>query len=353
MGYDCEAEPQQQTVAENVFLQTKALTFLEPTDYLSGVPTEILLRNIEYFFEENPNGKMELKEDERIQLISEAQSSRGCTRLEQETLDDWEMRSGIAMLYAKRIEDALFRTEKPLIYFVIIKKLEFSSDDDFANGSIGLLKAIRGFDSTKGFRFSSYAVSEILYSILNARNQGSEDLVHPGRSTKARFNKLAEKLKELYPNKNLGDLTGDEIDLAMPMVDWGKNQHGMKSSTALSIIRAIKKPMIELDRPVDSTDSESDTFGERIITLLEDDKDRDYTLDLKDQISKILSILNNLVIEGKLSERDKTIFLLRSAEGKKLEDIAVMYDIRRQRVQQITERCLNLVRERFDSWYNF
>lgn len=68
-------------------------------------------------------------------------------------------------------------------------------DDLFSIGCIGLLKAAKGFDESKGFRFSTYAVPFIFGEIKHAfRDNNSVKVSRSTRELSARINEARHKL---------------------------------------------------------------------------------------------------------------------------------------------------------------
>ena len=60
----------------------------------------------------------------------------------------------------------LFLENQKLIYFVIKKMgIKYNSQECYDAGEIGLIRATKTFDESKGFKFSSYAIKFIKYEI--------------------------------------------------------------------------------------------------------------------------------------------------------------------------------------------
>lgn len=122
-------------------------------------------------------------------------------------------------------------------------------EDLFQAGCVGLVKAAAGFDETKGFKFSTYAVPAILGEIRRIFRDGGT--VKIGRSAK-------EKARELLNIKEkLALKTGKE-----PTITEIANKAGMEISEAAALISACL-PVISLtadddesqtDIPIQSTD---------------------------------------------------------------------------------------------------
>lgn len=74
-------------------------------------------------------------------------------------------------------EEEMFVNALPLVKFVISKYVKRRKeswrdiDDLYQDGCIGLLKAVRTYDESAGFAFSTYAIRCILNYIANARKR--------------------------------------------------------------------------------------------------------------------------------------------------------------------------------------
>lgn len=362
MRYGLELEPQQNILTYPVTTKDLENNIAENTSDIDqydsfeipfspfGIQNEIALRKIEKYFAQYPDGKFELDHNEKNQLIDQSQFFRECLKREGETDEAWKLRKEEELQYSRRIENALFQTEKPLI-FLAMNRLRYTNYDDFSNGSIGLLKALRQFDSKKGYKFSTYAVQQIIYSILNARNDGSESLVHPKRSTKARFDILAEEINKLYPCKTFTALTREEIEIAISKTDWGKESKFMLPDTVIAVINTIKKPLLRIDEPVCKTNPDSETFGERLTKSK--GRDPEEALVSKEQLLFVISLLHKLITDYNISERDENIFVSNIHFGESIKDIASRYGLTTTRVLQIISRYKKIIRTEFDSCNNF
>lgn len=89
-------------------------------------------------------------------------------------------------------------------------------DDLVQSGCIGLLKAANGFDETKGFMFSTYAVPAIIGEIKRIFRDGGAVKVGRGDKEKARYlmkirDELADKLGREPTITELSEKTGFEV----------------------------------------------------------------------------------------------------------------------------------------------
>ena len=217
--------------------------------------------------------------------------------------------------------------EANLKFVVSIAKLYqnqgLSLGDLINEGNLGLIKASKLFDETRGFKFISYAVWWIKQSIMSAIVNQSRIVRLPlnqvGNATKLR--KIYLKLEEEYERKPTVTELAEIMDLPVEEVSFTLQN----LNTELSI-----------DAPIDSNDED----GENLISTIPDksEKTPDKMLEnesLKKDIETALSIL---------SEKEKTIVCMSIGIGRKrgatLGEIGDKFDLTRERIRQIKERAI-------------
>jgi DNA-directed RNA polymerase sigma subunit (sigma70/sigma32) len=57
---------------------------------------------------------------------------------------------------------------------LVLETSQHSADSNFSHGFLGLIKAVDGFDLTRGFRFTSYASRAILNAIIRGRSASTK-----------------------------------------------------------------------------------------------------------------------------------------------------------------------------------
>jgi RNA polymerase primary sigma factor len=201
-----------------------------------------------------------------------------------------------------------------------------SLNDLINEGNVGLLKAAKRFDETKGFKFISYAVWWIRQSILQA-------IVEYSRIVRLPVNKVSvyNRVHQAYlsfvqeferepSNEELGELL--ELDPAI-----------------VGEALASAKKYVEFDAPVSSEDSEATLLD---LFISEDNERPDKKImeeSLKNEVLIGLSVLSPREVEVL-----KAYYGLGDSHALNLEEIGELYGLTRERVRQIKERALRRLR---------
>lgn len=184
-------------------------------------------------------------------------------------------------------------------------------DELISSGSVGLIRAIESFDSTKGFKFLTYAVWWIDEAISKAIEENQ--IV----SVPANKKKLIRKFKEALA-KNGGD-----HDKTIAMVEFAEYKHEIHDLMG-------KTEVASLDAPI-NTDDGSVTLGDKMINVNE-------TVDEKDTVEfKVREVFNDYLSKI-LDKREFTIIKLSHGIGCAAltnEQIGKEVDLSGERVRQI------------------
>ena len=199
-----------------------------------------------------------------------------------------------------------------------------------AIGNEGLLKAVRKFDPDQGVKFISYAVWWVRQAVLKALaeqtrsvriplNQNSQ-LIRMGRAEMI----LAQVLKR--------DPTDEEVGRLLD-----------ESPATVRAARQMSGVEVSLDAPVDRSDREAATLGERFAGAdgVEIEESTDYML-MRDVIVR--------AFEKYLTPRERKILSLyygleEGSEAMTLEKIGALMGVTRERIRQIRERAFEKLRE--------
>lgn len=235
---------------------------------------------------------------------------------------------------AKRIklgdEDALNRLVCANLRFVVSIAKRHQEDgvallDLINEGNLGLVRAARRFDDTKGVKFISYAVWWVRQAIMQAATDGSRAIRLPsGQITQLhRIKRTANTLRQRLNREP----TQEELATALGV-----------SSDDIEQIVPVAQPHVSLDAPLIEAEDGS------LLDVLSDDEapapdDRVGTDGLSGSLHEAMSHLRQ-------RERDilQAYFGLDGAEPVTLEEIGHRMGVTRERVRQIKQRALSKMR---------
>ena len=192
-----------------------------------------------------------------------------------------------------------------------------SLSDLISEGNIGLIKAARRFDETKGFKFISYAVWWIRQAILHA-------LAEQPRLIRLPLNKV-EELRKIERTLKQREIQGRQRYETDKMIDPPE------------IPEWANKPL-SLDAPIGDQDA---------FSLMDRMKDHNNTLPdeafldnaLRDEITQAVASLAQ-----RESEVLNLYFGLSSDRSYTLEEIGVRFGLTRERIRQIKQKAINKLR---------
>jgi len=191
-------------------------------------------------------------------------------------------------------------------------------------GNIGLIKAARKFDETRGFKFISYAVWWVRQAILEYLGKNFSEFKVTART----YNdyKKAERFQENFYNENSREPTIYEI----------ADHLGIHESSVPSILRL--KSVVQGDSAVGegSPNSIFDTI-EGKDDMLHNSINNEHTKKvLFDIIDRLLSNTEGYIL--------KSFFGMIGDEEKNLSDIGKEIGLTRERVRQIKEKAVRKIR---------
>jgi len=199
-----------------------------------------------------------------------------------------------------------------------------------AIGNEGLLKAVKKFDPDQGVKFISYAVWWVRQAVLKA-------LAEQTRSVRIPLNQNSHLIRmsrtETYLSQELGREPTDE-EIARALDDSVENVRTARRMTATEL---------SLDAPVDRSDKDAATLGERFAGQEGSDiEEKTETKMMREFIDQTL--------KKYLTARERKILYLyygleEGSEGMTLERIGALMGVTRERIRQIRERAFEKLRE--------
>lgn len=196
-------------------------------------------------------------------------------------------------------------------------------EDLINEGNVGLLKAVRFFDETKGFKFISYAVWWIRQSILQAIADNSRMIRLP-------LNKITALGKMIQANQRLEQVLGRE-----PSPEEIAEDLDLERDDVLENISISGVP-ISIETPVSDGDSAllRDVYASKDPLALQTEN-----MILRDSFR----VEMNRFFSG-LSEREVSVLTmhygLADEPERSLEEIAYLMKVSSERVRQIKNRAL-------------
>jgi RNA polymerase primary sigma factor len=199
-------------------------------------------------------------------------------------------------------------------------------NDLINEGNLGLIKAAKMFDETKGFKFISYAVWWIRQSIMQALDKNSRIVRIPGNKIEdlSKINRAASAMEQQYEREP----TQEEIAEFL-----GVRPEDIRSANTASIRQS------SLDAPFGD-----DEEGSLLDVMHNPDADPEATIydnreSLKTELGRLL---------GTLKDREREVLMQFFGIGTEytlsMEDIAENMGLTAERVRQIKESALKKLR---------
>ncbi|MDP2480932.1 MAG: RNA polymerase sigma factor RpoD/SigA [Candidatus Palauibacterales bacterium] len=196
-------------------------------------------------------------------------------------------------------------------------------------GNEGLLKAVKKFDPDKGVKFISYAVWWIRQTVLQA-------LAEQTRSVRIPLNQ----------NSNLVKLSRTETALTQKLgrtpTDREIAEEMEEPVETVRALRRVASAELSLDAPLDKSDRDSASFGERFAGMDEEEIEEDVEAQARREFLERM-------FEEYLTERERKILVLYygldDGEEMTLEQIGELLGVTRERIRQIRNRAFEKLRQ--------
>jgi RNA polymerase primary sigma factor len=223
-------------------------------------------------------------------------------------------------------QEALEKLTRANLRFVVSVAKQYQNQglslpDLINEGNLGLIKAARRFDETRGFKFISYAVWWIRQSILQALAEQSRIVRLPLNQVGSlnRISKELSRLEQKFERPPLPDELAESLDIPQEKIN---------------AVMKISTRHVSMDAPL-AQDEETKFID---VFMNEDGTATDNNLYLESLSREIQRSLSTLTEK----ERDviNLFFGLGMNHGLTLEEIATKFDLTRERVRQIKEKAI-------------
>ena len=227
-------------------------------------------------------------------------------------------------------QDALEKLTKANLRFVVSVAKQYQNQglslgDLINEGNLGLIKAAKRFDETRGFKFISYAVWWIRQSILQALAEQSRVVRLPLNRVGAlnKIGKAFSNLEQEYEREPSASEIADELEM---------------TPFEVSDTLKISGKHLSLDAPFNQGDDN------RLLDVIEDDQQEppdDLLLSesLRIEVKRALTTLSD-----REAEVIKLYFGLDREHPLTLEEIGEKFNLTRERVRQIKEKAIRRLR---------
>ena len=235
----------------------------------------------------------------------------------------------LAQQIRKGDRKALERLTKANLRFVVSVAKQYQNQgltlpDLINEGNVGLITAARRFDETRGFKFISYAVWWIRQSILQALAENSRMVRLPLNQVGnvSRVNRFCNQFIQENERRPSVEEIADALHLEPEKVNGALLTSGRHVSMDAPLVEDEDSCLLDLLTNRESTNTDSALVSESLVTEVK------------------------LAIE-RLPEREAKVIRLFfgiDCQEKTLEEIGTLMNLSRERVRQIKEKALTLLR---------
>ncbi|CAM4004723.1 RNA polymerase, sigma 38 subunit, RpoS [Pedobacter westerhofensis] len=230
---------------------------------------------------------------------------------------------------------ALERLTTANLRFVVSVAKQYQSSgltlgDLINEGNVGLVKAAKRFDETKGFKFISYAVWWIRQAILSAINEQSRMVRLPLNKVGeiSKIAKAASQLEQQFERQPTPEELAENLEL---------------TAEKISDVLGHSARHISYDSPFSSDEENT------LLDVLQSSGPATDTGLIAESLSyEVSHCMRNL---GDKEKDILTLFFgLGNQQAQSLEEIGDRYHLTRERVRQIKDKALNRLRANSKTW---
>ena len=223
-------------------------------------------------------------------------------------------------------ENALDKLTKANLRFVVSVAKQYQNQgltlpDLINEGNLGLIKAARRFDETRGFKFISYAVWWIRQSILQALAEQSRIVRLPLNKIGSinKINKTYAFLEQSHERPPSAEEIANELDMTINDVKESMKNSGRHVSMDAPLVEGEDSNLYDVLRSGESPNPDKELIHESLRT----------------EIERALETLT-----PREADVIKLYFGLGNHHPMTLEEIGETFDLTRERVRQIKEKAI-------------
>ena len=223
-------------------------------------------------------------------------------------------------------QSALEKLTKANLRFVVSVSKQYQNQgltlpDLINEGNLGLIKAAKRFDETRGFKFISYAVWWIRQSILQALAEQSRIVRLPLNKIGSinKINKAFARLEQEFERPPTAEEIADYVELSITEVKESLKNSGRHVSMDAPLIDGEDSNMYDVLRSDESPSPDTELMMES----------------LRKEIRRALDTLT-----PREADVISSYFGLNKGHAMTLEEIGEKFDLTRERVRQIKEKAV-------------
>ena len=228
-------------------------------------------------------------------------------------------------------ERALDKLTKANLRFVVSVSKQYQNQgltlpDLINEGNLGLIKAAKRFDETRGFKFISYAVWWIRQSILQALAEQSRIVRLPLNKIGSinKINKAYAVLEQKFERPPTPEEISELVELSITEVKQSLKNTGRHISMDAPLIEGEDSSLYDVMGSEDSPNPDADLMLES----------------LREEIRRALDTLT-----PREADVVSSYFGLNAGHAMTLEEIGEKFDLTRERVRQIKEKAVRRLKQ--------
>ncbi len=228
-------------------------------------------------------------------------------------------------------QQALEKLTKANLRFVVSVAKQYQNQgltlpDLINEGNLGLIKAARRFDETRGFKFISYAVWWIRQSILQALAEQSRIVRLPLNKIGSinKINKAYAQLEQEHERQPSAEEIGNLLEMSENDVKESIRNSGRHISMDAPLVDGEDSNLYDVLRSAESPNPDADLLNESLRT----------------EIERSLATLT-----PREADVTRLYFGLSGQHPMTLEEIGETFDLTRERVRQIKEKAIRRLKQ--------